>query len=42
MKAYQIVEVPIGNEKTTGKIKLHSAAPVIKYHQKLSNILLLE
>ena len=37
-KKYQIFGVPIGNAKTTRKVQFHPAAPLIKYHQKLSNI----
>ena len=36
-KTYLIFRVPIGNEKTTRKVQLNPAAPVIKYHQKSSN-----
>ena len=36
-KTYQIFGVPIINKKTTEKIQFHPAAPVITYHQKLSN-----
>ena len=34
MKKYQIFGAPIGNEKTTTKMNLYPAAPMMKYHQK--------
>ena len=37
-KTYQLFAVPIGNAKKTYEIKFHPEEPVIKYHQKLSNI----
>ena len=36
-KIFQIFEVPIGNAKITIKVQFHPAAPVIKYHQRISN-----
>ena len=36
-KTYQLFAVPIGNVKITDEIQFRPAAPVIKYHQKLSN-----
>ena len=36
-KTYQLFAVPIGNAKITDEIQFHPGAPVIKYHQKLSN-----
>ena len=36
-KIYQLFALPIGNEKITNEIQFQPAAPVIKYHQKLSN-----
>ena len=37
-KIFQTFGVPIGNAKITRKLQFHPAAPVIKYHQKTSNI----
>ena len=37
-KIFQIFGVPIGNAEITRKVQFHPAAPVIKYHQKTSNI----
>ena len=36
-KVFQIFGVPIGNAKITRKVQFHPAAPVIKYHQKISD-----
>ena len=36
-KTYKIFAVPLGNEKTTRKIKFHPEVPVIKYHHNSSN-----
>ena len=37
IKTYQLYVVPIGSAKITEKIEFHSEAPVLKYHQELSN-----
>ena len=37
-KIFQIFGVPIGNAKITIKVQFHPVAPVMKYHQKTSNI----
>ena len=36
-KTFQIFGLPIGNAKTTRKVQFHTAATVIKCHQKTSN-----
>ena len=38
MKTYLLFVVPIGNAKITENIVFHPEAPVLKYHQKSSNI----
>ena len=37
MQTYQLFVVPIGNEKITEETDFHPRAPVLKYHQELSN-----
>ena len=37
MKIHQLFAVQIGNAKLTDDIQFRPAAPVIKYHQQLSN-----
>ena len=37
-KLYQLFETQIGNAKTTDEIQFHPSDPLIKYHQKASNI----
>ena len=36
-KIFQIFGGPIGNAKITRKVQFRLAAPVMKYHQKISN-----
>ena len=36
-KTFQIFGVPIGDTKIKRKVHFHPAAPVIKYHQNISN-----
>ena len=36
-KIFQIFGVPISNAKITRKVQFHTAAPVMKYHQKTYN-----
>ena len=36
-KTYPLFVVPVGNTKITENIVIHPEAPVLTYHQKLSN-----